>query len=93
MPDTDDFSNVLPTDDGLYPAEEENGHNSGGRGRKKGDDNGGDASCSGEAVRVDPMAPELIPSGSKLLKLKCDILLSTSAFKFNLRRYIPGGTW
>jgi len=25
--------------------------------------------------------------GTKRLKLKCDILLSTCAFKFNLRRY------
>jgi len=34
------------------------------------------------------MKPELKPPGTKLLKLKCDILLSTSAFKFNLRRYM-----
>jgi len=33
------------------------------------------------------MNPKLRPSGTKRLKLKCDILLSTSAFKFNLRRY------
>jgi hypothetical protein len=41
----------------------------------------------GEAVQVDPMKPELKPPGSKLIKLKCDIMLSTSGFKFNLRRY------
>jgi hypothetical protein len=34
------------------------------------------------------MKPTLKPTGIKRLKLKCDILLSTSAFKFNLRRYI-----
>jgi len=33
------------------------------------------------------MKPKLKPPGTKRLKLKCDILLSTSAFKFNLRRY------
>ena len=34
------------------------------------------------------MKPRLKPPGTKRLKLKCDILLSTSAFKSNLRRYI-----
>jgi hypothetical protein len=33
------------------------------------------------------MKPKLKPPGTKGLELKCDILLSTSAFKFNLRRY------
>ena len=33
------------------------------------------------------MKPKLKPPGTERLKLKCDILLSTSAFKFNLRRY------
>ena len=32
----------------------------------------------------------LKPTGSKRLKLKYDILLSTSAFKLSLRRYILG---
>ena len=41
----------------------------------------------GKAVQVDPMKPKLKPPGTKRLKLKCDILLSTSAFKFSLRRY------
>ena len=36
------------------------------------------------------MKPKLKPPGTKCLKLKCDIPLSTSAFKFNLRRYIKG---
>jgi hypothetical protein len=36
------------------------------------------------------MKPRLKAPGSKRLKLKCDILLSTSAFKFNLRRYSMG---
>jgi len=38
-------------------------------------------------VQVDPMKPKLKPPGAKRLKLKFVILLSTSAFKFNLRRY------
>jgi len=33
------------------------------------------------------MKPKLKPPGTKRLQLKCDVLLSTSAFKFNLRRY------
>jgi len=33
------------------------------------------------------MKPKLKPPGTRRLKLKCDVLLSTSAFKFNLRRY------
>jgi hypothetical protein len=41
----------------------------------------------GRAVQVDPMNSKLKPPGTKRLKLKCDILLSTSAFKFNLRCY------
>jgi len=39
-------------------------------------------------VPVDSIKPKLKPPGTKRLKLKCDIPLSTSAFKFNLRRYI-----
>jgi hypothetical protein len=41
-------------------------------------------------VQVDPIKPTLNPPGSKRLKLKWDILLSTFAFKFNLRRYSEG---
>jgi hypothetical protein len=33
------------------------------------------------------MEPKLKRPGTKPLKLKCDTLLSTSAFKHNLRRY------
>jgi hypothetical protein len=33
------------------------------------------------------MKPKLKPTGTKRLKLKCDILLSNSAFKFKLCRY------
>jgi hypothetical protein len=33
------------------------------------------------------MKPELKAPGTKRLKLKCDILLSTHAFSCNLRRY------
>ena len=41
----------------------------------------------GEAVHVDPIKPTLRAPGIKRLKLKCDKLRSTFAFKFNLRRY------
>ena len=47
---------------------------------------------TGRAVQVDPMKPMLEPPATKRLKLNCDILLSTSAFKFNLRQYTPGFT-
>jgi hypothetical protein len=36
------------------------------------------------------MKPKLKLPGTKRLRRKCDILLSTFAFKFNLRRYIKG---
>jgi hypothetical protein len=36
------------------------------------------------------MKPQLKAPGNERLTLKCDILLSTSAFKFNLRRYTAG---
>jgi hypothetical protein len=39
------------------------------------------------AVQVDPIKPELKPPGTKRLILNIDILLSTSAFKIDLRRY------
>ena len=38
-------------------------------------------------MQVDPIKPKIKPPGTKRLKLKCDIPLSTSAFKFVLRRY------
>ena len=41
----------------------------------------------GRAVRVDPIKPTLKGAGTKLLKLTYYKLLSTSAFKLNLRRY------
>ena len=37
---------------------------------------------------VDPVKPMLKPPGTKRLKLKCDVLLSSFAFKINLRRSI-----
>jgi len=54
-------------------------------------DGAGIGACSqfdglGWAVQVDPIKSKLTPPETKRLKLKCDILLSTSAFKFNLRR-------
>jgi len=42
----------------------------------------------GRAVQVAPIRPTLKAPRTKRLKLKCDILLSTAAFKSNLRRYI-----
>ena len=41
-------------------------------------------------MQVDPVKPTLQPTGTKRLKLKCDVLLSSFAFGFNLRRYIKG---
>ena len=41
-------------------------------------------------MQVDPIKPMLKPPGTKHLKLKCDGLLSSFAFKFNLRRYNQG---
>ena len=41
----------------------------------------------GAAVQVDPIKPKLKASTSKRLKLRCDYMLSSFAFKFNLRRY------
>jgi hypothetical protein len=46
----------------------------------------------GRAAQLDPMKPNLKPPETKRLKLKCDKLLSTSAFKFKLRRYSRGTT-
>ena len=39
-------------------------------------------------MQVDPVTPKLTPPGTKRLKLRCDILVSTSAFKFDVRRYM-----
>jgi len=47
----------------------------------------------GRAVQVDPIKPKLKPPGTKRLKLHCDALLSTSAFKFNMRHYTPAPWW
>jgi len=41
----------------------------------------------GRVVHVEPMKPTLMAPGIKRLKPKYDGLLSSSAFKFNLRRY------
>ena len=41
-------------------------------------------------MQVDPIKPKLKPPAAKHLKLNCDMLLSTSAFKFNLRRHTKG---
>ena len=51
-------------------------------------------------MQVDPIKPKLKPPGTRHLKLNCSMLLSTFAFKFNLRRSIkpklrkiPDGDW
>ena len=41
----------------------------------------------GRVVQVDPINPTLKAPGTKRLKLKCDDMVSSFAFKFNLRRY------
>jgi hypothetical protein len=41
-------------------------------------------------VQVDPIKPTFTVPGTKCLKLECDELLSSFAFKFNLRRYCEG---
>jgi hypothetical protein len=51
-----------------------------------GDDDDDDG--HGRAVQVDPIKPKLKPAGTKPLKLKWDVLLSTSVFEFNWRRYM-----
>ena len=38
-------------------------------------------------MQVDPIKPKLKLPGPKRLKLNCGVMLSTPAFKFNLRRY------
>ncbi len=38
-------------------------------------------------MQADPLKPKLKPPGTNRLKLMCDIPVSHSAFKFNLRRY------
>jgi Leucine-rich repeat (LRR) protein len=43
-------------------------------------------------VQVDPIKPKSKPPGTKRSKLKIVKVLSTSAFKINLRRYIGGLT-
>jgi len=43
-------------------------------------------------VQADPIKSMLKSPGNKHLKLKCDILLSTSAYKINLRRYSEART-
>ena len=39
-------------------------------------------------MQVDPIKPTMKAPGPKLLKVKCDELLSTSPFKFNVRRFM-----
>jgi len=41
-------------------------------------------------VQVDPIKPMLKPPGTQHLKLKCDIVLSTFAFNFNLHHCSAG---
>jgi len=48
---------------------------------------GGGGRGHGRRVQVDPIKAKLKPPGTKRLKPSYDVLLSSSAFKFNLRRY------
>ena len=57
------------------------------------DGEGGGFDDDGSAVQIDPMESKLKPLGTQLLKPKCDILLFTSAFKFNLGRYTMEVVW
>ena len=41
-------------------------------------------------MQIDPVKPMLNQPESKRLKLKCDKLLSTIGFNFNLRRHTKG---
>ena len=43
-------------------------------------------------MQVNPIIPKLKLPGTKRLKLNCDVLLSTVAFTFKLRRYNPGNS-
>ena len=64
----------------LHPAVLQAGHDGGWRGHQR--------VAHGGAVQVGPIKPTLKPPGAKRLKRHCDVLLSTVAFKFNLRFYI-----
>jgi hypothetical protein len=44
-------------------------------------------------VQIDPVKPTLKPPGTRRLKLKGDGLLSSFAFKFNLRRCAKYDAW
>jgi hypothetical protein len=46
----------------------------------------------GKAVQVGSMKFTLKAPGTKRLKVRCDMLLSTSAFEFSLRRYTSVGS-
>jgi len=54
-----------------------------------GSGHGGSRRPPGRTVQVDPVNPRLKLPRTKRLILVCDIILSTSAFKFNSRRYTP----
>jgi len=58
-------------------------------GEGQGEGQGDGAGHLGRAVQVYPIKPMLKPPGTE--HLKCDELLSSFAFKFNLRRYTSGG--
>ena len=51
-----------------------------------------EAAALGKSVQVDPIKPTLEAPGTKRLNLKSDKLLSSFAFKINLRRYSWGPT-
>jgi len=72
------------------------GGGAGAAGAEGGEEKGGTDVCGGaggpgRAVQVDSMKPTLKAPGCKRSKLRYEELLSTFAFKFNLRRYNLGG--
>jgi hypothetical protein len=62
----------------------------GGRGVGSGGGGGSVQIAYGRAMQVNPIKPMLKAPGTDRLRLKIDQLLSTSAVKCNLRRYITG---
>jgi len=66
-------------------------HGGGGGGGDMGGRPSSRGNPQGRAVQVHPMKTTLKPPGTERLKLKCDKLVSTSAFKFSMRRYTKGG--
>jgi hypothetical protein len=65
----------------------------GGKGKGKDSDDDDELMALGRAVQVGPVKPKLKAPGTYLLTLKHDELLSSFAFKVNLRRYSWVACW